>query len=77
MEELKKLNITELAKVVKKLANYNSFVPETGLTQDEEIYITYTSSDEKHLETILRELVKITANTVLEFSEQMEIKKHE
>jgi len=74
MEELKKLNITELAKEVKKLINYNSFVPETELARDEEIYITYTSSDEKNLETILRRLVRITADVVLEFSKQMENK---
>jgi hypothetical protein len=74
MEELKKLNITELVKIVKKLVNYNSFVPETGLTRDEEVYITYTSSDENNLETILRRLVRVIADVVLEFSKQMENK---
>jgi hypothetical protein len=77
MEELKKLNITELVKEVKKLVNYNSFIPETELTRDEEICITYTSSDEKNLETILRKLVKATAGVVLEFSKQMGIKDYE
>jgi len=77
MEELKKLNITELAKEVKKLINYNSFTPETESAQDKEMYITYTSSDEKNLETILRRLVKTTANVVLEFSEQTRIKNYE
>jgi len=77
MEELKKLNIAELIKEVKKLANYNSLIPEAELTRDEEIYITYTSSDEKNLETILRRLVKTIADVVSEFSKQMETKNYE
>ena len=77
MEELKKLNITELVKEVKKLISYNSFIPETELARDEEVYIAYTSSDEKNLETILRRLVKTTAIMVLDFSKQTEIKNYE
>jgi len=77
MEELKNLNITELVKELKKLINYNSFLPETELARDEEVYIAYTSLDEKNLETILRRLVKTTANVVLEFSEQTQVKNYE
>jgi hypothetical protein len=77
MEELKKLNITELVKEVKNLINYNSSIQETELTRDEEICITYTSSDEKNLETVLRKLVRTVANIILEFSKQMEIKNYE